>query len=472
MPVPAPAQIYQVVEIPADHYLKVYNSEELAMVSPHCHKCEKGEGKLLRCSSCKAVEYCSAKCQKEDWTGFGQQKIIGNNPHKRTCPWYKRSMELWPQIDAIQKLFPWSANVKSYRDKPWIPNQIELLLGLKGDEARHGFWREPPFASGIHDEEIPMRAMGKSYICHGSMLLQPALPSHFEAWTLPSEQIPHLVFEDPDARSRMPAIHDNNFVQDWATYYAWRKLGRESPVALRMDMVLTVYHLLTKVLGVVDTAKDATNVRRALNIHFVGAEKELNIIPLFGELALLIPNTDIKMTFFGQACKRLCDIAAKDYPGSVATKSTVFEYAAPASLGGSRLHVKIGGEADLYGLSALERPDALISENAGLFAYMTWQIVYKRAATAGIPWGVTEYHMNEVVEYEEHMVQWRDLAMMGVELEARKFGKPAKEVREAMENASRVQAKGAGLNPFMRPGLMEENTLAPRAYNGFVLRVC
>jgi hypothetical protein len=113
------------------------------------------------------------------------------------------------------------------------------------------------------------------------MFLQRVLPSHVESWKLPSVQIPHLAFEDPEIKSRMPSLHDNNFVKDWATYYTWRKLDYESPVALRMDIVLTVYHLLTKVLGIVDTSKRATESRRKLNIHFVGAEKELNIVPLY-----------------------------------------------------------------------------------------------------------------------------------------------------------------------------------------------
>ncbi|KAJ7915648.1 hypothetical protein B0H13DRAFT_1610250, partial [Mycena leptocephala] len=291
-----------------------------------------------------------------------------------------------------------------------------------------------------------------------SMFLQRVLPSHVESWKLPSAQIPHLAFEDPEIKSRMPSLHDNDFVKDWATYYAWRKLDHESPVALRMDMVLTVYHLLTKVLGVVDTSKRATELRRKLNIHFVGAEKELNIVPLFSELALLIPNTDIVITFFGQASKKLHDIAAQNYPGSIATKSILFKYAAPASLGGSILRVKISGRADLYDAEDLnDRPDALIAENAGLFAYMTWQMVYKYAATAGIPWGVTEYHMTEVIH---------------LELTNKINPRTPEEAREIMARMTQIQARGACVNPFMRPGVMETDGFIPRAYNGFVLRVC
>ncbi|KAJ7688992.1 hypothetical protein B0H17DRAFT_1202605 [Mycena rosella] len=303
------------------------------------------------------------------------------------------------------------------------------------------------------------------------MLLQPELPSHIESWKLPDAHIPRLSFEDSTSESRIPTLHDDHFVQDWATWYEWRKLERESPVALRMDVVLTVYHLLTKVLGVVSTSQHAAKSRRKLNIHFVGAEKELNIIPLFSELALLIPNTDIVMTFFGPACKRLRDIAAaKIYAGSLATKSTVFSYTAPSVLGGSTLNIKISG-LNRYGLEATDdRPDALISENAGLFAYTTWQLVYHFAAKSGIPWGITEYSMMEALEYEGHM--WQHLAIQGLEMTFQSGGCSREEFERGIATASRAHARGADINPFMRPGLMSSRFPTPKVYNGYVLRVC
>ncbi|KAJ7027495.1 hypothetical protein C8F04DRAFT_1294104 [Mycena alexandri] len=383
--------------------------------------------------------------QTEHWKGVGQKKIVGMNPHKRKCPWMKqRGMEDWPQVDAIQKSFPWSADVPRPYEVAIIPNQIEALLGLKGSNAAKGYWREPSCDGAVHDADLPERTLVGGYICHGSVLLQPTLPSHTELWALPATQIPHLEFDaDPELKFRIPQLYDTDFVKDWASWYEWRKLPRESAVALRMDMVLTVYHLLTKVLDVVGTSKEVSKSRRKLNIHFVGAEKELNIIPF--ELALLIPNTDTSMSFFGQACKKLCDIAAEKYPGSLATKSTVFEYTAPASLGGT--------------------------ENAGLFAYITWQILYRHAASEAIPWAVTEYHRAEVLEYQEHMIQWRDLGLYGSRIELQKGLRPREEVEKNMANIMRAQARGADLNPFMRPGLMEADGLVPRAYNGFVLRV-
>ncbi|KAJ7139958.1 hypothetical protein C8R43DRAFT_1131702 [Mycena crocata] len=204
-----------------------------------------------------------------------------------------------------------------------------------------------------------------------------------------------------------------------------------------MDIVLTVYHLPTKVL--VDTSPEASKTRRNLEIHLIGAEKELNVIPLFSELAPLIPNTDIVMTFVGQACKKLCDIAKK-YPGAAAAKSTVLIIIAPVFLGAGTLCVKINEKEDLYPTEhGSQRPDTLISENTGLFHYRTWQLVYGLAARngPGIPWGITEYLMQEVVQYEGHMWQIET-------------GKRSAEYWLIDEDSCR----------------------APSAYNGFVLRVC
>ncbi|KAF9070549.1 hypothetical protein BDP27DRAFT_589347 [Rhodocollybia butyracea] len=382
----------------------------------------------------------------DDWKGVGlRERVVGENPHKRTCKWYKISMKQWPDITAIQKLFPCEA-------------------------PESGYWREPISDTGSgHDKGTKLSEL---YLCHGLMFLQAVLPSHIESWRLPVAQIPRLSFNEPDSKFQIPVIHDNNFVQDWPTWYEWRKLERESPVALRMDMVLTVYHLLTKVLGVVDTSQSATKSRRKLTIHYAGAEKELNVIPLFSELALLIPNTDIVMVFFGQACKKLCEIAKTEkYEGCLARKEIVYHYTAPVYLGGSTFQAKLFGSEDLYSPEHA-KPDALISENAGLFAYTTWQIAYSLAAKDGIPWGITEYMMNEVLEYEEHMVQWRDLAIYSSQY-CLQHGLASQEKTQAfITNLSRAQARGAAMNPIMRPGLLATTSDAAKADNGFVLRVC
>ncbi len=33
----------------------------------HCQECQKDEGELFHCSSCKKVYYCNVKCQRKHW---------------------------------------------------------------------------------------------------------------------------------------------------------------------------------------------------------------------------------------------------------------------------------------------------------------------------------------------------------------------------------------------------------------------
>ncbi|KAJ7773615.1 hypothetical protein DFH07DRAFT_990154 [Mycena maculata] len=452
-----------------EEYRKLYNSHTTIAVPSACDQCNKEEvpgGGLCKFISESAIPLLWLQGspsnadgvyddqQLDAWKGVGLTLKTQYN-HKQMCAWYKKSMEQWPQIRSIQKLFPWSATAKSPKEMPWVLQQLERLLRLNGERAADlyaacmtttpsGRRRQRTSATG---------AALQQNVTYESMLLEQHLPPHIQAWRIPTNQIPHLSFElEPDSKSKIPGLHDNNFVQDWATWYTWRKLERESPVALRMDVVLTVYHLLTKVLGVVDTAQAATKTRRKLTVHYVGTEKELNIIPLFSELALLLPNTDIEMPF-------LAPLAKEKYPRSLAVKSTVFEYTAPPPLGASTLRVKIYPSSDSYGLKSVgsggTKPDALIAENAGLFAYMTWQIVYSHAARAGIPWGVTEYQMSEALQYQAHMWQWRDLAVMGCRMTLNLPGGNADELAKTELEEEKV------VGGLRHPGRVSISSCAP-----------
>ena len=47
----------------------------LALKQAGCYSCWDVSSNLSRCSACKRVSYCSAKCQKQDW----------NRNHKKIC---------------------------------------------------------------------------------------------------------------------------------------------------------------------------------------------------------------------------------------------------------------------------------------------------------------------------------------------------------------------------------------------------
>lgn len=97
-----------------------------------------------------------------------------------------------------------------------------------------------------------------------------------------SGQIPTLFFSDErDAPSR-PVPGE---VKDWSTWYKWRRLPLASPAALLMDHVLSVYHILLNILRVVDV-KPVGSSATTLDVHYLGAEVELNFIPLYTSIPL------------------------------------------------------------------------------------------------------------------------------------------------------------------------------------------
>jgi hypothetical protein len=94
---------------------------------------------------------------------------------------------------------------------------------------------------------------------------------------------------------------------------------------------LSVYHILVKILQVAK-CRNMSDKRLSLQIHYIGAEKELNHLPLqdfylimlylpstdsygrLSELALLLPGMDITFFVFGKPAFELVKKAKKNPP--------------------------------------------------------------------------------------------------------------------------------------------------------------
>ena len=71
----------------------------------------------------------------------------------------------------------------------------------------------------------------------------------------------------------------------------------------------------------------------------------------------------------------LVNVARERYPGSLATKVTVWNYTAPKETGGGCISIKLWAEAEMWTRAVLdvgEYPDAIVAINAGLCAYENW----------------------------------------------------------------------------------------------------
>ena len=144
-------------------------------------------------------------------------------------------------------------------------------------------------------------------------------------------------------------------LHSWADYYAARGLPPSSPLSTLLSFPLTLYHILQR--------RAAAGAPTASRILYLGPEKELWLLPLFRELAILLPEASLEIDMVGPV--------AFDLP----TKPIVYE-------GGGGGRVTVRAQRGVYHLLASELPraDLVVALNAGL-------------AAAGYSWGATLHHL-------------------------------------------------------------------------------
>ncbi|KZS88092.1 hypothetical protein SISNIDRAFT_460149 [Sistotremastrum niveocremeum HHB9708] len=253
----------------------------------------------------------------------------------------------------------------------------------------------------------------------------------------------------------------------------WRGLDLASPAALLLDFPLSVFYLVTKVLGLIDPSSTPEN-RQKLTIHYIGAEVELNFLPLFSELALLLPSTDITLIFFGNAVAKLIHRAQREHSNSLATREVVWEYKAPEISGGGSLKIQLHSKSGIWSAATFERPDreidlkgfpdALVGLNAGIVTYPEWTQPVNFAATFDIPFAITEYAEQTIRQSAPDLPAANEFFAM--QCEAR-FPDPT-----LLANLRKNRVRPVTVNPFHRPG---QRTLphvrSPNLYNGFAMPI-
>ena len=83
-------------------------------------------------------------------------------------------------------------------------------------------------------------------------------------------------------------------LSSWGEWYAWRQLPPDSPLALLLSWPLTVWSVLDR-LGL---ALPASPPRRVV-VHYLGPEKEVMMLPLWAELARLLPSVELAIHMVG-----------------------------------------------------------------------------------------------------------------------------------------------------------------------------
>ncbi|GJE94315.1 zinc finger MYND domain-containing protein [Phanerochaete sordida] len=447
-------------------------------ITHRCAKCDidiEPPRKIMRCSACKAVVYCSQKCSSAAWTN---PPYDGFPPHKVLCPTNKRHMQRMPEAHAILKSFPWG---RLEKDDTFCLELARGRFDVLGN-TDFGFWSQRggpashAFSGDGGDALHALAAQGGA-----SRLIAQQLGTQFThldghdllhrkrhladepGWRLERALIPYRdIGQLPLDRRPVLVTEFDGGVDGWDAWYRWRKLPKRSPAALLMHVPLSVYHIVTKVLKLTNPAVGSLEKRVKLCLHLIGAEVELNFLPLFSELALLLPYHDITIVVFGHGVQKLFD-AAKDsglgsspLKQSIAKKGPVFEYAAPEALGGGTVAVHLHRASPLWNEEQLFRlkhsqpelaPDALVALDAGLASYREWWEVIFVAHRDNIPFAVTEY-AEQSLEFA-----------LETHIPAARRGLPPRSYAIA-------------LNPFHRPGQRQIPTYRmPNLVNGFTLAV-
>ncbi|KAG5634363.1 hypothetical protein H0H81_002242 [Sphagnurus paluster] len=314
------------------------------------------------------------QCATTDWKGM-LDPVSGQRfpSHREFCPVYKKSVLKKATIQAISAQFPWT---RPQKDGTISHTIFEAASGLHGSGRAFGWWTRKPCCAD------------SSRYVHGFALLEEDHLNDEEGWLLPADQIPWLDFS---SRLAVPPRGPPPVEHGWSQYYAWRGLPMESPAVLLLHWPLSVYRML-HVLGFTQVPPSGT--RRRLTVHLLGLDRELDFLPVFGELALLLPNIDLDLILFGNGVAKLTQKAAA-HPSSLASRPFVYTYKAPKALGAGTLRIELSCGPAFYDgtdLTPLRRepPHALLAFNAGISDDREWWSMVFASRALEIPFAVTD----------------------------------------------------------------------------------
>ncbi|KAI7757278.1 hypothetical protein M8C21_019189 [Ambrosia artemisiifolia] len=286
-----------------------------------------------RCDGCGAVFYCSLSHQISHW-----------NVHKDECGRLKRQM----------------GRVQLLNDFPFTFYQEATYQVCEKMETRCSFLDK----LGIHRAGI--------WICEcscGSSVFSLDHLRSDKGWSLSSRLCP----------CREPLSILKKQLCSWSEYYEWRGIPLDSPVALLLHWPLTVYQAIQLAFAkelILETSDE-------LCIHYLGPERELYQVAVFGELHALLPGVQVHIDFVGPAVLHdrdgeaisLCSYA-HCMEANCCCKTPKSESSSHTNTGKSSkitLRFHSGYYHERYKELTKEfLPDLIIAPNAGIAAYKSW----------------------------------------------------------------------------------------------------
>ena len=251
-----------------------------------CQVCEVRVAEPTVCSGCLAVCYCSQMCQ------------VADAAHEADCAAFARHMTTDVRVRLVGV---------DEEEPSWVRVAMDHRCEMS--------WCELLERLGVHEDP----AYGLLCGC-----------------TMPGPT-PVQVCEGVEAQELSA---DAPPLTNWAAYYAARTLlPLTSPRALLLTWPLTVY-LALSILGL------TTCTEREIVVHYLGPEKEVMMLPLFAELAVLCPALALRVEMIGPL-------------GIALPPPMLFE----GAHGG---HVSVSVRRGLYHTLDLPSPDLAVAPNAGL----------------------------------------------------------------------------------------------------------
>jgi hypothetical protein len=172
----------------------------------------------------------------------------------------------------------------------------------------------------------------------------------------------------------------------------------------------------------------------------------------FGELALLLPHTDIDMVVFGASAYKLGQEAKAS---SLAARQYVYEFRAPEQCGLGSIRIQLYKESAIWEpIDVLSRkkmvPDVLIGLNTGISSFKTWWPVFTISRALSIPFAVTDYSRNFLAQ---DRLQYRTIVaatLANEQLDHHEVMGPEK--LRVLTRSLDCPPSPSAMNPFMRPG--------------------
>ncbi|XP_019158091.1 PREDICTED: zinc finger MYND domain-containing protein 15 [Ipomoea nil] len=286
-----------------------------------------------RCGRCRAVAYCSISHQVSHWS-----------VHKKECERLEQQMN---RADVLS-------------DFPFTFTEEATVKVCEQSQSRCSFL----VTQGVHCVGMWTWECG----C-GASVASLDVSRYIEGWNLSNTLCP----------CRGPSLPIPKRISNWKEYYEWRCIPLNSPVALLLHWPLTIYWGIQ--LAIMRSL--ISEIASEIHIHYIGPEKELYQLAVFGELCALFPGVRMHIYFVGNAVPQDRDgevIALHSYCHCIETdcecKSLNINVDSCSSMDKScpvMLHLCAGYYHDRYkDLSKDSSPNLIIAPNAGIAAYRSW----------------------------------------------------------------------------------------------------